>query len=148
MAVEELVPILSIGLHEIVRQVTQHCIERGVVLEKIWRTYVELFERLLAETRALLKFHKDRTGQVQKELERTQSELHHVKRRHPEQIEKLSKTLLTKFSRRQEELELRLEQVQYDNKVLRQCLDDHNNNVSQWFPRLDKYKNSSLRISL
>ena len=62
--VQELVPVLSIGLNEVVRQapaisrtavgcvggvlsprvfsrkVSQHCLERGVVLEKIWRTYV------------------------------------------------------------------------------------------------------------
>merc|ERR550537_183969 len=92
--VDELVPILSIGLHEVVRQVTQHCLERGVVLEKIWRTYIELFERALSETRALLRFHKDRTMRVQEEHERVKLELGGVQRRHPEQIQKLSNTLM------------------------------------------------------
>merc|ERR1719436_1057582 len=73
--VEELVPVLSIGLHEVVRQVTQHCLERGVVLEKIWRTYVELFERALNDTRALLCRHKEKTARVEAELNRTRREL-------------------------------------------------------------------------
>ncbi|CAE8641517.1 unnamed protein product, partial [Polarella glacialis] len=78
-AVEELVPILSIGLNEIVRQVSQHCLERGLVLEKIWRTYVELFERALADARATLKRQKERTSKLEAELVRIQNELEELK---------------------------------------------------------------------
>ncbi|CAE8713240.1 unnamed protein product, partial [Polarella glacialis] len=77
--VEELVPILSIGLNEIVRQVSQHCLERGLVLEKIWRTYVELFERALADARATLKKQKERTSKLEAELVRIQNELEELK---------------------------------------------------------------------
>merc|ERR1719277_2914562 len=83
-AIEELVPLLSIGLHEIVRQVTQHCLERGVVLEKIWRTYVELFERALSETKASLKRHTERTGRVEEQLSRAREDLSELQSKHPD----------------------------------------------------------------
>jgi len=146
--VDELIPILSIGLHEVVRQVTHHCLERGVVLEKIWRTYVELFERALAETRALLRYHKARTQRVDTELERTRDELSEIQQRHPEQIEKLSKTLANKFSQRQEELEDQLKSLRHENTVLIQHLTEHSNNVKAWFPLFDNYKNSVYRATL
>lgn len=146
--VDELVPILSIGLHEVVRQVTQHCLERGVVLEKIWRTYVELFERALAETRALLRFHKDRSLRVQEEHERMKQELKTVRQRHPDQIEKLSKTLLGKFTQRQEELEEQLRSLRHENSVLKLHLQEHKKSIKAWFPLFDIYKNSAYRNTL
>jgi len=146
--VDELVPILSIGLHEVVRQVTHHCLERGVVLEKIWRTYVELFERALAETRALLRYHKARTLRVEEGLARTRGELEEVQQRHPEQIEKLSKTLAAKFAQRQEELEDQLRQLRNENAVLKQHLQEHSSSVAAWFPLFEGYKNSGYRETL
>jgi len=146
--VDELVPVLSIGLHEVVRQVTQHCLERGVVLEKIWRTYVQLFERALSQTRALLRFHKGRSARVQKEQERLQQELRTVQHRHPDQIEKLSKTLRNKFAQRQEELEEQLQTLRHENHVLKQHLQEHNQSVKAWFPRFESYKDSAYRVTL
>jgi hypothetical protein len=146
--VDEMVPILSIGLHEVVRQVTQHCLERGVVLEKIWRTYIELFERALSETRALLRFHKDRTMRVQEEHERVKQELRGVQRRHPEQIEKLSNTLMNKFSQRQEELEEQLRSLRYENNVLKLHLEEQAQSVKAWFPLFDTYKDSYFKHTL
>jgi len=146
--VDELVPILSIGLHELTRQVSQQCSERGVVLEKIWRTYVELFDKALAETRALLRYHKSRTGRVQDELTRTTNDLAEVKQRHPEQIGKLSGTLANKFSQRQEELELLLKNVKSENALLRQVIKEHTTNQKSWFPLFDKYKDSAHSVTL
>jgi len=146
--VDELIPILSIGLHEVVRQVTQHCLERGVVLEKIWRTYVELFERALSETRGLLRFHKSRSMRVHEEHARVDHELRSVTQRHPEQIEKLSKTLLNKFVQRQEELEEQLRSLKHENTVLKQHLDEHTNSVTAWFPLFRIYKTSMYHATL
>lgn len=36
----------SIGFHEIVRQVSVSCIERGQLLAKVWAGYMALFEQL------------------------------------------------------------------------------------------------------
>lgn len=144
-AVDELVPVLSIGLHEVVRQVTHHCLERSVVLEKIWRTYVELFERALNETKASLRRHKDRTGKVEAQLARTRQELSELQSRHPEQIEKLSKTLAGKFAQRQEELEDKLKHFRQENGALQQHLLAQSGSLRSWFPLFEQYKDSSLR---
>ncbi|CAJ1445221.1 unnamed protein product, partial [Effrenium voratum] len=102
--VQELVPVLSIGLNEVVRQVSQHCLERGVVLEKIWRTYVELFEDALAEAREALRRQKEKTSKCEEELQRVRDEAAELKAKHPTQLDKLRQTLTTKFDQRQNEL--------------------------------------------
>merc|ERR1712232_1250355 len=124
----------------VVRQVTQHCLERGVVLEKIWRTYVELFERALDETRASLRKHKERTARVEAELAKTREELSALQAKHPEQIAKLSRTLAGKFTQRQEELEEQLKSLQSENQVLYQHLQEQGSSVQCWFPLFQKYK--------
>lgn len=146
--VEELVPILSIGLHEIVRQVTQHCLERGVVLEKIWRTYVDLFEKALGETRASLRRNKEKTVRVEAELARAQAELADLQEKHPEQIEKLSKMLEGKFSKRREELLEQLKNTLHENAALRQHLAEQRASLGTWFPQFGRYKDSMYKVQL
>lgn len=146
--VDELVPVLSIGMDEVVRQVTHHCSERGVVLEKIWRTYVELFERSLGDTRARLKHHKERTAKLKMALDRADADLERVRQRQPEQIQRLSETLAGKFSQRQDELDEAVRQVRSENTLLRQHIREHKKNVESWFPLFDRYKDSGLREML
>merc|ERR1712113_1368620 len=136
------------GLHGVVRQVTQHCLERGVVLEKIWRTYVELIERALAETRASLRRHKEKFEKVESDLRRTRKELADLQDKHPEQIAKLSSTLAGKFAQRQEELEDQLKSVGLENQALTQHLREQNASLQSWFPLFKKYKDSKYRKAL
>lgn len=147
-AVEELVPILSIGLHEIVRQVTHHCVERGVVLEKIWRTYVELFDRVLKEMKASLRLHKARTMRVQEDLDLANTELEELRRKHPQQIEKLTHTLEGKFAQRQTELEDQLKYRESENLALSHHLVEQRADVRSWFPLFDKYSESVYKADL
>jgi len=147
-SVDELVPALSLGLHELTRQVSQLCAERGVVLEKIWRTYVELFEKTLAQTRALLRFHHTRTQRVKDELRRSADELAEKKQRHPDQVHKLSSTLAVKFEQRQEELGTLLKNVKRENEILKQAIQEQTDGSRSWFPQFGKYKDSHFRIAL
>lgn len=144
-AVEELVPVLSIGLHEIVRQVRQHCTERALVLEKIWRTYVELFERALSETRAALRRHREKTARVEAELEQIQLEVHELQKKHPEQLERLSSTLSGKFTQRQSELAEQIQTKKGESKALNNHFQEQENSFHAFFPMFNKYKDSSLK---
>jgi len=146
--VDELVPLLSLGLHELVRQVNQHCSERGVVLEKIWRTYVELFDKALAETRSLMRFHKARTLRVDNALQSTKKEMGEQQNKCPEQISQLSRTLVKKFGQRQEKLQATLEKLGHENVTMRQLIKTHTDSRRSFFPLFDKYKNSSFRDAL
>lgn len=147
-AVEELVPILSIGLNEIVRQVSQHCNERGLVLEKIWRTYVELFERALFEARESLRKQKEKASRSEGELSRLRAELEELKARHPEQLEKLRETLSGKFTQRQEELIQQLTNIRGENRVLKLHLDEQIAKLDGWFPLFADYKDSRYKKGL
>lgn len=147
-AVEELVPVLSIAFHETVRQVTHHCFERGIVLEKIWRTYVELFSRALTETRAALKRHKESTAQIEARLADTRQELANLQEKHPNQIAKLTRTLGGKFQQRQEELEEQLKYRQRENVAMQQHHKEQKASVRSWFPNFDQYQDSPHRLEL
>merc|ERR1712003_395983 len=117
--------------------------------EKIWRTYVELFERALDETRASLKRHRERSTRVEGELERTRKELVDLQEKHPDQIEKLSATLAGKFAQRQEELGEQLRNIHNENQALDDHLREQNRSVQSWFPLFEKYKDSeTLRQAL
>jgi len=146
--VEELVPVLSIGLHEIVRQVSQHCVERGVVLDKIWRTYVKLFECALSEAKASLKRSQDKCARVAQEREKAQKELADLIVKNPEQLESLAASLTTKFSTWLVGLEDRLEEVKAENASLRKILETSKENVRVWFPNFPLYKDSPLKAQL
>merc|ERR1719486_111086 len=144
-AVEELVPILSVALHEIVRQVIHYCAERGVVLEKIWRTYVELFDRVLREMKSSLKTHKEKTAEVQAVLNEACKNLDDLRSSHPVQMQKVIVDLEGKFTTRQKELELELRARESENLVLTQELKDHHQLLECWYPSFHLYQNSYIK---
>lgn len=144
-AVEELVPILSVALHEIVRQVIHYCAERGVVLEKIWRTYVELFDRVLREMKSSLKTHKEKTAEVQTVLNEACKNLDDLRSSHPVQMQKVIVDLEGKFTSRQKELELELRARESENLVLTQELRDHHQLLECWYPSFHLYQNSYIK---
>jgi len=146
--VEHLVPILSIGLNEVVRQVTQTCSERGIVLEKIWRTYVKLFDRAMKESKQSLHKHRHKTGRLEKHVSKIHEELLDAHERNPEQIGKLSRTLAVKFSERITELEEHLAELKIENTDLKEKLEEHEELVDTWFPRFDMYKASPMAKDL
>lgn len=45
--------IYSGCLHELIRQISIQCLERGKLMQKIWSSYVSLFERLLMEQKQI-----------------------------------------------------------------------------------------------
>ena len=73
------------AFHEIIRQVSVHCLERGYLMGKIWWSEMELFQRLLQlqrRSQAALddertRFARERTAMQQRidELEREVAEL-------------------------------------------------------------------------
>merc|ERR1712007_364338 len=121
---------------------------RGVVLEKIWRTYVELFERALSKTRLSLKRCQEKGAHMETELVHTNRALNELHEKQPQQVEMLSKTLAGKFSQRQTELRTQLTFLQKENNVLQQHLDEQTTTLQAWFPKFGKYKDSDHKVSL
>lgn len=143
--VEELVPLLSIGLHEVVRQVTHHCPERGLALEKIWKTYVDLFDRVLSEMQAALRLHKEKASGVQLVLKGAQSDLDEQKSSHPQQMQQVIVDLEAQFSAAQAEVEATLRKCDQENVSLRQELRKHHAALELWYPSFTLYQNSYMK---
>jgi hypothetical protein len=133
-AVEDLVPILSIALHEVVRELTHECSERGIVVEKIWRTFVELFERVLRDVRGLLALHKRKTQDLDEALEGSKQELERLKDKYPAQVEKVRAALEQRFSLRQQELQDQLKYREGENEALMDHLEKQRSDTQIWFP--------------
>lgn len=147
-AVEDLVPILSIALHEIVRQVMHHCVERGAVLEKIWRTYVELFDRVLMEMQVALGKEKNKTVELHQVLLDTRHELDSLKKSHPEQVQNVIADLEEQFTENQKKIEEDLAQCEDENTKLKQELRTHHTELELWYPSFPLYQDSHLKNSI
>lgn len=147
-AIEELVPILSIGFNELVRQVTQQCLERGVVLEKIWCTYVELFETTLVGTRATLRKQKEKSRRVEAELLRTRKYVAQLREEHPKQIKKLMVSLESKFTQRQEDAQEQLRSLNAVNVSLQKQMRLFGSSVMAWFPHFEMYRSAMGKAGL
>mmetsp|Transcript_5445 Transcript_5445/g.9706 ORF Transcript_5445/g.9706 Transcript_5445/m.9706 type:complete len:425 (-) Transcript_5445:97-1371(-) len=143
--VEELVPILSIALHEIVRQVMHHCPERGTALQKIWRTYVELFERVLEQMRQSLKVHKDRTTEIQQQLKQANQEVKELKREHPEQMHTIISELEAKFMQRQRNYEQDLQEAEEENLTAKTAIRTQHAELKNWYPGFFHYQDSFVK---
>jgi len=143
--VQELVPVLSVALHEIVRQVMHHCVERGVALQKIWRTYVELFERVLDQMQQSMKLHKERTAEVQEELKDANQEVRHLKREHPEQMHYIISELEAKFLQRQKNFERDLQEAEEENLAAKTAIRTQHKELESWYPGFQHYQDSLVK---
>jgi len=143
--VEELVPILSVALHEIVRQVMHQCVERGVVLQKIWKTYVELFDRVLHQMQESLRVQKDRTSQVTEVFQTARKDVSKLRKEHPEQMHTIIADLESKFTERQVQFEEELNDAEAHNSELKEMLRDHHKEIELWYPHFGLYQDSYVK---
>jgi len=144
-AVEDLAPVLSIALHELVRQVMHHCTERGVVLKKIWETYVQLFNRVLKQMQTSLYDHRRRTGEVSSVLGSARDELEQVRRNHPDHMQKVISDLEAQFTKRQHEVEAELNEHEAENTRLKTDLRNHHGELEMWYPSFQLYQDSYIK---
>ncbi|CAE8645743.1 unnamed protein product, partial [Polarella glacialis] len=143
--VEDLVPILSVSLHEIVRQVMHHCSERGLALQKIWKTYVELFDRVLHQMQDSLRQQKFKTAEVQSFLGQASSEFKELKRSHPVQMHNVISDLEVTFTESQKGFEDDLKQAEEENGLLKQMLRTHHRELEMWYPNFQLYQDSYIK---
>eukprot|EP00931_Biecheleriopsis_adriatica_P089032 TRINITY_DN63228_c0_g1_i1.p1 TRINITY_DN63228_c0_g1~~TRINITY_DN63228_c0_g1_i1.p1 ORF type:complete len:525 (+),score=145.50 TRINITY_DN63228_c0_g1_i1:47-1621(+) len=143
--VEDLVPILSVSLHELVRQVKHHCSERGVALERIWRTYVELFHRVLKQLQESLRNQKKKTAEVNQELLEANQEFKALKKAHPEQMHQIISQLEVRFTQRQQGFEEELAEVEQENATLKMDLRNRHRELELWFPGFPSYQDSYMK---
>jgi hypothetical protein len=144
-AVENLVPILSTALHEMVRQVTHHCPERGVALEKIWKTYVELFDRVLHQLQAALFHQKQRTTETSEIVQARKRDLRKLRRDHPQNLRHLIEDLEHKFTTRHKSAEDELVQAETENSRLKEELKAHQKELEIWYPGFPMYEDSYVK---
>jgi len=142
--VESAVPKLSMTLHEIIQQCTNHCSETGMVLEKIWRTYVELSDRALKDLRDSLKMQQIHVNKVEAELHNTRQEAKEIKIKHPQHLERLGETLKLKFCQRHQEQCNELKFTEAENSALKLVLEERKIDIKQLFPHFERYKHLQL----
>lgn len=145
IAVEALVPILSVALHEVTRQVTHHCAERGRALEKIWKTYVGLFERVLVQMQGALRETRQKSATTQQELKSAKEQRRQLHQDHPHTITQRLKTLEEDFRAKHDRFQEGFHEEEEINGSLKKEFERKYKELEEWFPNFKKYENSSLR---
>lgn len=143
--VDCLVPVLSKALHEVARQVTYHCSERGSALTKIWTVYVELFQRVLNQMQKALQDQRARTADLQADLNAAKNELDGLKKSHPADMYDVITKMETNFDEQQIEYDTLLEKTHEENERLEVLARVGQEELDSWYPGFDKYKDSYIR---
>lgn len=147
-AVELLIPILSIALHEVVRQLTHHCLERSVVLEKVWRIHNDLFAKALTELRVSLREHRQGGAQTEASVQQSKREFEEAEEENPAQIKKVTTALTTKFERKMREINEQLQVYEDENDELANQRKEQLESRSLWFPGFDSYNGSCVQDTM
>jgi len=147
-SVEEVVETLSVAIREVSRQVTHHCPERGKALDRIWRTYVELFNRVMSSMQGLVAAQRRQTARAQGRLVGLREELRELRKAHPEDMHRVISGLEEGFSHEQKLLEERLKTAQEEGTRLKHELRAQHREIDAWFPSFGAYKDSLLRHQL
>eukprot|EP00397_Hematodinium_sp_SG-2012_P051176 GEMP01059837.1.p1 GENE.GEMP01059837.1~~GEMP01059837.1.p1 ORF type:complete len:273 (+),score=88.75 GEMP01059837.1:188-1006(+) len=137
--VERTVPMLARCLHEIIRQSECHCVDLGIVLGKLWRTYVELFDRALRDLNGLLKQQETHVSEVEVELQRVRKEIHDMETRHPSHLEQLGQSLKTKFALRHQEHYDRLKFRDAETHGAELLLAERKKDIKLVLPNFERY---------
>lgn len=148
MSMEEVVGTLSVAIREVSRQVTHHCPERGKALDRIWRTYVELFNRVMSSMRGLLSAQRRKTTRAQGQLVGLRDELKLLRKTHPEDMHRVISGLEESFSHQQKLLEERLKKAQEEGMRLKHELRAQHREIDSWFPSFGVFQDSPLRHQL
>eukprot|EP00922_Rhytidocystis_sp_ex-Travisia-forbesii_P029864 GHVS01043798.1.p1 GENE.GHVS01043798.1~~GHVS01043798.1.p1 ORF type:complete len:218 (+),score=38.74 GHVS01043798.1:50-703(+) len=113
------------------------------------RTYVELFDRVLKETKGSLKHHKDQTAEAQVKLEEAQGSVDDMKTKHPQQMQLLITTFENKFTQHQNDLDQQLAAKADKLSAVQSRLKAMQSDIDLFFPLFPSYQlSTSLRNSL
>eukprot|EP00742_Colponemidia_sp_Colp-10_P001595 GILJ01001714.1.p1 GENE.GILJ01001714.1~~GILJ01001714.1.p1 ORF type:complete len:479 (-),score=60.50 GILJ01001714.1:180-1616(-) len=146
--VDEIVPVLSTGVNEVVRQVTLQCTERGMLLDKMWRTYVQLFQRVLSDYKRKMHNQEERVQALLREKANHHAEMADLRKKHAEQMHKLIQTVENKYVQKQTECETLLASRTEELHVLRQRLKDLSQDTKTFLPNLAHYRSASIKKKL
>mmetsp|Transcript_55239 Transcript_55239/g.131680 ORF Transcript_55239/g.131680 Transcript_55239/m.131680 type:complete len:453 (-) Transcript_55239:256-1614(-) len=144
-AISDLVPILSVAMHEIHRQVMHHCPERGSALQKLWLTYETLFANVLAQMKTSLEVQKKSKEKVQQDLEDVKRELQELNREHPRNMQRIISELEAKYRSRNVEVDQEMEFYERDNENLKQQYRNRVRELDLWFPGFGMYQDSYIK---
>jgi chromosome segregation ATPase len=115
------------------------------VLEKIWQTYVNLFNRVLHEMQASLKSEQEKTTTIHEVLLKTRKELEGLKKSHPDQMQNVIANLEEQFTLQQSKVEEELVECEAENHRLKQELRTVHGELELWYPSFSLYQDSYLK---
>lgn len=144
-AVQDLVPILSVAVHEVLRQVAHQCAERGKVLGKVWCTYVELFNRVLNQMRESLRVERSATKKKQQELSSRRGDIEALRKAHPREIRDTIASLEETFTKQQTNTRIELVAAKKKNEYLKQEIRKLQKEVDVWYPSFPLYKDVYIK---
>jgi len=140
----DLMPYLTLSLHQLVQQLKTHCLERGLVLEKIWRTLIQLFDRVVNENQSDLELYNSRNRKMEKELYEITVFVEEQRGKYPDLIVNLKTALETKLISRVRKRHADLVDLREKNEILEIALDELKYELQVLLPNFEKYMEIDL----
>ena len=137
----EQLEVLMIGFHEVVRQVSVHCAERGALLERIHGGIAELFEGVVAQMGGAIEGVQSRVARERARVARQQAQAGELHTRHARALDELHDTLSHRWAKRLQaykEALLEHERLAADEKL------EAERAMLHWFPLFHVYGPSAL----
>eukprot|EP00753_Platysulcus_tardus_P020701 PLAT8346.1.p1 GENE.PLAT8346.1~~PLAT8346.1.p1 ORF type:complete len:966 (+),score=525.09 PLAT8346.1:64-2898(+) len=142
--VQAAVPVLSMSLNELVRQVALHCSERGQLLDKTWKSFTQLFDAVLVEMKDTMDQYQTKMMDLMRENAQYRAELDKVHARHDEELAKVASDTERRWAGRLKPLQAAVREKDEEIRRL-QGLDME---FKRWLPRWSIYRDSVLRSLL
>ena len=126
---------LQIGFREVVRQVAVTCHERGVLLDKIWKSMSDLLEYVMQQMQTTIMSCESRMGELNLRAGKHESDLLGMKSRHNDEVSILTQTIGYKWGQRLETVK----QALIKNEIELESSSQLVAQVKTWFPSFSTY---------
>jgi len=125
-----------------------HCFERGVVLDKLWKAYVDVFNRVLRSMQLSLGMAEHSKSKVEGVHSAARDDLEELKRAHPEQMHKVIMDLEAQFTSNMRDIEDQLINLSQENEHLQKEHRKCSRELDIWYPNFRLYQSSYINTKI
>lgn len=144
-AVQKIVPILSMGFREIVRQVSVSCIERGKLLDRIWKSFSDLFDRVLLEMKSTIENYEAKIAELEEENDEAEDLIKTLRSQHAEQQQKVVVGMEKRWSSKLKPLQEATRKHEAHAIKSTRKVKELETEILRWFPHWNLYRSSVLQ---
>jgi hypothetical protein len=142
--VNQTIPVLTAAMNEVIRQVSVQCVERGQILDNVWSSFMEIFDKVLGETTSTMSVYQQKMDQLQADNTSYVLKLQSERGRYLEAIKNEKQTVEVRMTAKLDTLKEKLSVATAELKKASAAESE----CKLFFPRSAIYRKSVLREML